>query len=594
MTKADRQAALGRLGLGAVGALAGFSFYLLVDVLPDLLDQSPRLLLFLTALAGSFFTAFLALVGPVRVRPALVFAAAQAVAVAALVTWPSLRFDTLDEMLRRAPLWAAGLVLILVPLPFAMAAAREGNWRDYAALFQHSWDVVVRYAAAFVFVGLAWGVVALSDTVLQLVGLDLIERLLEVDAMPYLLTGALLGVALAVVNELSDYVSAFLVLRLLRLLLPAVLVVVAVFVAAVPFRGLEQLFGTVSVAATLMAMAIGATTLVTTALDADDSRAVQTPMMRVAVQLMAVLLPPLGAMAAVAIWIRVDQYGLSPDRLAAAAVAALVLAYGLSYTLAVLRRGDWAGRIRAANVRLALGLMGLAALWLTPVLNPQRIATAHQVARFEAGLVRVDQLDLWTLGHDWGRAGVEGLERLAALDDHPQAEALAQALARLETSTSRFGFERSEDRASLPERREALRALLPVYPEGAEVPAGAFEQAFDGLADWRIEELEQGCALQTPAGRPGCLVLVTDLTDLRPGAEVVFVAVTPSGRLRGWAMFRDGEGWQMRTPFERFGTLTLRRHSGEVIDALAEGRFTRRPVTIWRIEVQDEVLGFLP
>ena len=69
-----------------------------------------------------------------------------------------------------------------------------------------------------------------------------------------------LVLALAVVTELSDYVSPFLILRLLRLMLPPVLLVLAVFLLALPLRGLSGLFGGLSAAATLLAMvAAGAT-----------------------------------------------------------------------------------------------------------------------------------------------------------------------------------------------------------------------------------------------------------------------------------------------------------------------------------------------
>ena len=41
-------------------------------------------------------------------------------------------------------------------------------------------------------------------------------------------------------------------------------------------------------------------------------------------------------------------------------------------------------RIRQGNIRVALGIIVLAALWLTPVLNAERISAQSQLARFEA------------------------------------------------------------------------------------------------------------------------------------------------------------------------------------------------------------------
>ena len=82
--------------------------------------------------------------------------------------------------------------------------------------------------------------------------MEIISDLLDIDGVPFVLTGLVLGLAIAVVNELSDYVSPYLILQLLRLLLPVLVVVMAVFIVALPFRGLSGLFGGLSAAATLM------------------------------------------------------------------------------------------------------------------------------------------------------------------------------------------------------------------------------------------------------------------------------------------------------------------------------------------------------
>ena len=91
-----------------------------------------------------------------------------------------------------------------------MARGRAG--RHYPALFLESWGVVVRYGAAWVFTGLFWLVIFLSDQLLQIVGVTVIEWILDFEPAPFLLTGLSFGVAIAVVDELSDYVSPNLVL----------------------------------------------------------------------------------------------------------------------------------------------------------------------------------------------------------------------------------------------------------------------------------------------------------------------------------------------------------------------------------------------
>ncbi len=108
-------------------------------------------------------------------------------------------------------------------MPFLIAALGPvGNWRDYPELFNQSWNIVVRYVAAWLFMGLFWAVLLLSNELFGIIGLEILDDLLDIAPVPYVLSGLVLGLALAVVNELSEYVSPYLILRLLRLLLPLV------------------------------------------------------------------------------------------------------------------------------------------------------------------------------------------------------------------------------------------------------------------------------------------------------------------------------------------------------------------------------------
>ncbi|MHC0054427.1 DUF4153 domain-containing protein [Actibacterium sp. D379-3] len=590
MQPVQHSPAFGRLMLGAVGALAGLCLWLLVDVLPDRMQDSPRFFLFLVGFYGTFFIALLALIGPLTLPRAAGAAAGQALIVALLVLWASTRFGDVKAFVETPHPWAAAGILTLIPLPFAISRAREGRWFDYPALFAHSWDIVVRYAAAWVFVGVVWGVVMLSDALFQLVGIEIIKHLLEIEVVPFLLTGIALGVALAVVNELSDYVSPYLVLRLLRLLLPVVLAVVAVFLAALPFRGLSHLFGSFSAATTLMAMAMGATTLITTALDADDARAVDSPVMRVVAQLMALVLPALGVLAGVAIWMRVNQYGWSPDRLAAATLAALVLGYGLTYAVAVLLRHDWGGRIRRANIVLALVALAVAALWLTPAFNPQRIATASQIARFQSGRTEAAKLDLWTMARDWGRPGQAGLARLAAMTDHPQAEEMAARLEKLAGATTRTGFDQVEVDQGRAALLAQLLADLPVLPAGAVLPQGLF----DDFRTWELTDLLAACARRTPADNPGCALLLAELSGRNAGDEPVLAQLTAYDGLQIAALFGDSaRGYERRYPtFLKGGQLAT--GGGTALDSLFTGAFTFVPLQTQALTLNGRLLFFGP
>ena len=516
-----------RIILALIGAGAGGMLWYLFETLPDLTDDR-RIALASITLTGGFFAVLLAALGPLRGGGALRVAVPVAALAAGLLSWASFRHDTVGDFLGTGHVIIAFLTLLALPVPFLIARASPGEgWRDYPALFHHAWRIFVRYLVAAVFVGLFWLLVLLSDQVLQIVGLDVIEKLLELDPVPWLLSGLMLGLGLAVVHELSAYISPYLALRLLRLMLPLVLLVSAVFLIAAPIRGLSNLFGSLSPAALLMAMAVAAVSLITAVLDASDAEGASHPLLLWSARLMALLLPFPGGLAAWAIGQRVVQYGWTPDRLAAAVSAFVVLAYGLTYALSVLRGPGWRAHIRRANIWMALGMIALAALWLSPVLNAERISTRSQIARFEAGKVAPGALDLWAIAHDWGRAGQAGLARLSA-PDHPRAAALAAPLARLAEADSRWQWQ-SEGGATGPGLSAQIRELLPVYPPGAVLP-----DALPREPDWQARVLK-ACRETTPGGNPGCVAWVADFSPGVAGLEVLYMYLGPDRRveLRG-------------------------------------------------------------
>jgi hypothetical protein len=563
-----------RIVMALTGFVAGLCLYLLTEVLTrDIVGD--RAGLALATLTGAFFAALLAMIGPLAMRRAAMGAAGVAVVTAVLLVWASFRFDEVAGFLNDPVPLLAAAVLCFVPLPFFIAASGPG-WRDYPELFLQSWTLVVRYAAAWLFVGVVWGVIWLSDALLSLVGLDLIALVIEADPMPWVITGTVLGLALAVVNEMADVVSPYLVLRLLRLLLPVVLVVMVVFLLALPVQGLSGLFGGISAAFTLLVMSGAAATLVTTAIDQGDAEATQAMPMQRAAQGLALVLPFPAGLAAYAIWLRVAQHGWTPDRLFAATFAILALGYGISYAVAVLRGVGWMARVRQANVTMALALVAAAVLWLTPLLNAQSIAAHSQIARFEAGVTGVDDLDLAALDQ-WGRAGTAARARLDAIAASPGQEALAKRLAA--TPAGNTGPIMSDDAEAL---LADLRAILPLQPPGATatrdllLPAIPAEEVRNWLA---------ACRGSLPDGRPGCVMVVADLWTDMPGEEAIMLLREETGfvRYEGLGMI-DGVV-QRRSVWSLAGALPDLADGAAMIGALQMAPPTLSPAPLNRLGI---------
>jgi Domain of unknown function (DUF4153) len=497
-----------RLVMAVLGGLAGLSLYLLVQ----LLDQNilpPRVAFALAIFATVFFSTVLALAGPLRVRQSIGGAVLIATVVTALLSWTALRFLSVEGLFNGPMHMMAAFVLCTLPLPFIIAW-HTATVRDYPALFAGAWGIIVRTGTAIVFTALVWGVIMLSDLLLGIVGLTIIGDLLDVGLVPWLITGVTLGVALAVVEELRDYISPKLILRLVRLLVPVVLAVMVVFCVALPVQGFAGVFDNLSAAATLLTMTGAGAALVSVAIDQDDMAATQSPVLAWSTRALAMILPVPAVLGAYAVWLRVAQYGWTPERVFAALVAVMALGYALFYCGAVLRRGAWMERVRQVNILMAGALILLAVLWLSPVLNAERMAANSQLMRLAAGSLTAANVQPYDYD-DWGLAGDDLLAALKVKAAEPGQEALAQSLAGTAETVPR-------PEVSVQDIRAALAAEMPVQPPGAGQNR---DQIIALLEEYDAGSWLDACRLKMPDGKPGCAMIFADVLPNEPGDEAV-------------------------------------------------------------------------
>src|SRR5690606_39109521 len=162
-----------------------------------------------------------------------------------------------------------------------------------------------------------------------------------------------------------------------------------------------------------------------------DAEMTGNRLMRIAALALAIVILPLAVFAAVSMGLRLNQYGLAPERLWGLVAILVACAWGIGYWIALARGGrrGWTGKLRAANFRLALGGCVLALLLALPILDFGAISTRNQVARLESGKVTPERFDFTALRWDFGDAGRKALARLGKSGDAKIAE-LAQAASR--------------------------------------------------------------------------------------------------------------------------------------------------------------------
>jgi hypothetical protein len=537
-----------------LGLLAGAAFWQLSELPWDWRDS--RAFAAVAVLALAFFGGALGMLGELGGRRALLWAGAISLPAAGLTWLKSLAFSDVAQMLGASHVALALLLVTVLPVPFAIAIAKGGRagWRDYPVLFCETWNIVVRYAAAWLFVALVWLVLWLLSALLELVGIDQLGEFLTEAPVAWLISGAVLGLGLSVVVELSDMLSAALLLRLLRLLLPVVLLVELVFVAVLPASGLSHLFGYLSPAGILIATALASILLVAIAVDQDDTEAAQAPALTWSARGLALLLPVLVGLAAWALALRIGQHGWTPDRVCAAAALLVIAGYALSYALAVLRGAGWRGTIRQANVVMALVALAIGVLWLTPLLSAERIAVRSQLAR---------------------------LRRSAAA---PGQEALAQRIAQLDGAKLRGDM--GESASAVDARAAALRPVIRVVPEGEVLP----EPLLEAIARMADADWAEGCVRMTAAGNPGCVVILADFGPAVPGRDALLLR--ESGFETVLAFHETGARWMLARPV--FLGPSGAPAGGALIDALIKGNGATEPAQIQALPLGARQVTVLP
>lgn len=563
-----------RLTLAMLGAVAALALWALGDNWRNS-SVSPMLYLSLFTLISVQSLVALALAGPLSVARALAGALLLSLPVTGLACLAGMRHASPLDLLDDPVMLSVAAILVLFATPFLTVALQDRrSWADYALLFDAAWTMVLRYGLALIFVGVFWLIVFLSTSLLRLVDITLVERWTASTAARFAVSGWVLGLGLAVMHELRATVSPHLGLRLLRLLVPIMLVVVALFLTALPLRGLSYLFGEFSSAGTLIATAILAITLISAALERDDEAAVRHRGLRAATRALALLVPLLAGLAVWAVLLRVGQYGWTPDRVLAACVAWFLLTYGVGYAAAVLGRWGWARRIRAVNVIMALAVIAVAVLWMTPLLDVYRISTNSQIARFTQGNANLDQLALWQLEHDWGSAGQAGLRRLEALETHPEYDELIARIETLRQQTTPFQFEQAILNRAAPERAARLARLMAVRPGSDRLDPDLIVD----MSPWRMKQWLEGCTRKLPDGRAACVMVRGPFLPSQPeeGQGIVLYLDAAGAVQADFVVLTNTENATLRVLHD------LRREAWPVLDAAAltaalSGDFTIRP-----------------
>lgn len=289
----------------------------------------------------------------------------------------------------------------------------------YSEVHGHLWTNALLLVLSGAFTLLCIGIAYLMAEMFWLVKLDFLREALRREWFQALMMGAPFGAALGLLRDRRGIITALqrVAMLVLRVLAPVVAVAIFIFLAALPFTGLAPLWdtgGTTPIMLVGAALALFLTNAVVGDRAADESRSIILNSSAAALGLF--LLPMIG-IAAFSSGLRIQQYGLSPDRLWALTFIIVTSIAAIAYAVAILGTRGWFARLRRTNLHLVFLIASITLLLSTPLLSFERIATAHQLARLSGGQVSAEAFDYKGLWFDFGPPGKAAIEQMTRSSD---------------------------------------------------------------------------------------------------------------------------------------------------------------------------------
>lgn len=412
--------------MAAICAVAGAIFNLLVDngsVSP--LRQAAGVFVVISSIA------FVLTVELRRWQWSLIFALGWGLVIAG-VGYYTAQYNRNGEIVEFPFLAAIFAVLLAAPL---FQAARDMGRREfpYMRTHNHIWNDAVIGAASLLFTGVTFLLVHLLAELFMLVGISFLRDLLDSDTFGFFLAGAAFGGAVGILRERDALVGTMqrLVMVVLSVLAPVLAVGLLVFLASLPFTGLQPLWdSTKATTPILLSCAAGAFILANVVIGNGAEDRMDNRILQRAALALALCILPLAIIAAISSGLRIQQYGWTPSRIWAAIVVFVALAYGVSYLWAVFKgRTHWDDLARQWNLRGAIALVAMAIFLALPIIDFGSISARDQVARLKSGQVPAHKFDYAAMAYDFGPKGRALLKSLSTNSNEKVAVLAKEALA---------------------------------------------------------------------------------------------------------------------------------------------------------------------
>ncbi|EKA2134290.1 DUF4153 domain-containing protein [Citrobacter freundii] len=412
-----------RLGMIFIGLLQGASCYLLMTYL---VPHNDGWLFYGMPATIAITSALLLTVVSFKQRALWYWMALIFVVVLAMSAWLKWQVEDSDKWRQHEVFMFYGwrlLLMAMLALPwiqYSLHVSREQA--RYPHFYRQLWLNALTLLIVFVANGLFWLVLLLWSEMFKLVGIPFFSTLFfDTDWFGYVAFGLITALAVVLARTQSRLVTA--VQKLLTFiatgLLPLVALLALMFILTLPFTGLEVISQRVSAAGLMSTLTLLLLLLMAIVREPQKEALPYPGALRYLIKCSLIVAPIYMLIAGWSLWVRIQQYGWTPERLYGVLVVVVLLVWSFGYLASILRRGrnplELQGPVILGVSLLALGLLVLLS---SPVIDAWRISVNSHMGLYHSGKIKPDQVSLYMLDHSGkpGRAVLEALQKDVAFN----------------------------------------------------------------------------------------------------------------------------------------------------------------------------------
>lgn len=379
----------------------------------------------------------------------------------------------------------------------------SGEPVTYGNLFRLSWRNFLVIALSILFTEIFWGILFLWGALFKLININFIAELIVKDWFYFPVLAVAHGFGVIIFRNLASAIDTISTLLkvLMKFLLPCLVGVALIFLCALPFTGLQTLWGTGHGSLLILWLQV-LMLFFTNAVYQNESQDTPYPLaVHRFIYIGIATLPVYSLVASFGLYARINQYGLSVERCWALLIWFLLALFALGYIWGIIKKRDqWIQNLSKVNILMGLVVLACMLLVNSPILDFRKMSLYSQLQRLDAGKLTTQTFDVSYVSRNLGRAGYLALLELK----EKYAKTDTSFVAKITRSLQRRNDHNDDLRKEKPTEQEFL-AMLVKAPSGFEISGELTQKLYTEATknSWEWQNLKNPYLIKCDLNKDG-------------------------------------------------------------------------------------------